>query len=579
MVPYDPYRSPIVAAEADLYDDVAREGVLPHTANYYLAECRLPGAASPRRQVVYAALSTDRGPERGFTTILYADGTAEKTVLDPKGLPALRDLYSNLEALCARGIPTVEQTLLEDRIRMPLVREEASLHYLARQLRGNPEAFLDVFSQIREDVLLSSEEGALSDAEALEIWGAPAARLGPILKRAYIDMIPYNAFWTGERLRYYDQEFAVENCPVRYVLFRALRYTWLHLPQAEGVLPLKQMKKRFGLEDLWDGFQAREDLFVRENRRQKELGQLYAWAQIDRKAIRKRRELLAQEDPAAREAVLLQRVHAVQLGLLKEFDRVCRANGLRYFAVHGTLLGAVRHGGFIPWDDDIDLAMPREDYDRFSALAEKELKEGFFFQTPESDPSCFYGGYGKLRDSRSAALEPQNRGRSCHQGIWIDVFPLDCVPERAEQRAHLQKKLRFIQRLLFAKSYPIRTGMLADVGDCKISAYYVLRKCFRRRDLLKALHRLCAARPQTGLRSILACYYGNGAVNKNLFPEADCSDLVELPFEGMRFSVPANYDSWLRQRYGANYMTPPSMEKRYRHDRVEFHPDTPYSAL
>ncbi|MBQ3939443.1 MAG: LicD family protein, partial [Clostridia bacterium] len=88
---------------------------------------------------------------------------------------------------------------------------------------------------------------------------------------------------------------------------------------------------------------------------------------------------------------MLQRVHAVQLRLLKEFDRVCRENGLQYFAVHGTLLGAVRHEGFIPWDDDIDVAMPREDYDRFAALAPKALKTGFFFQTPENDPTCFYG--------------------------------------------------------------------------------------------------------------------------------------------------------------------------------------------
>ncbi len=597
---FDPYHSPFIAAESQLYDDVVREGTLPHVANFYLVEARkaehadsaeTANHAGARRHVTYAALSTDRGEANGFATVLYCDGSAEKIALWPEGTQTLRRLYENIEALRARGILTVDQTFAGDRIRMPKVTEEASLNYLKRQLPDNPAAFLEVFSRIREDVLKSSDAGTLSEEEALKTWGVSAARLGPILKKTYIDMIPYNAFWTGEGLRYYDQEFTVENCPLRYVLYRALLYTWYHLPEMEGVLPLQEMKQKLGIEDLWDAFKAYEDRFVQGNRREKELAQLYEWRQISVKAIEARREALAREAAEERaEALsaentdshcdtLLQRVHAVQLRLLKEFDRVCRENGLQYFAVHGTLLGAVRHEGFIPWDDDIDVAMPREDYDRFATLAPKALKKGFFFQTPENDPTCFYGGYGKLRDDSSAAFEVQNEGHNCHQGIWIDVFPLDNVSGDAKQREKLQQKIRRVQRLLYAKSYKIRDNMLGDLSDEKISFYYLAKRVHHVQDLWKRLYKLCTSQSRSGLRSILACYYGEGAVNKTLVADEDLANVVELPFEDMKIYAPANYESWLKQRYGARYKALPSVEKRTRRKNVEFHPDIPYTAF
>ena len=293
VMPFDLFDSPFVAWEGDLYDDMVREKTLPHVSNVFLAECRKPGAAEPARHVVYAALSTDRGEEHGFATVLYSDGTALKAPLFPAGRPELEALYSNVEALRARGVLTVPQQLGPGGIEMPLIREEHLMHYLRRQLTADPEAFLAVFSRIEQDVLRSSPPAKELHADLRETWGADADALGPVLEKVWIDMIPYNAFWADGEIRYFDQEFLVENCPAKYVLFRALFFTWLHIPEAEKLLPLEDVKTRFGLTALWDGFLRRENRFVSENRNRDALKMIYDHTWSDREAMAARREALA----------------------------------------------------------------------------------------------------------------------------------------------------------------------------------------------------------------------------------------------------------------------------------------------
>ncbi len=564
VFPFDMQESPLVAWEGDLYDDLVREKTLPEHANVYLFECRNPGAELPGKRAVYAALSTDRGSEHGFATVLYSDGTAAKLPLHPEGRASLAVLYRNLEALRERGILTVPQKLTERGIEMPLVQEEGLLHYLRRKLT-DPEAFLDVFSRIYQDVLASSPTAAGLPAAAGEEWGAGPEQLAPVLEKAYIDMIPYNAFWSDGRIRYYDQEFTVENCPAKYVLFRALRYTWLHIPEAESVLPLESVRERFGLSELWNSFQRREDRFVGENRNWASLAQIYAHSQPDRAGIARRRQQL---DPSAP----LKEVHGVELELLRELDRVCEANGLRYMAVHGTLLGAVRHHGFIPWDDDVDVAMPREDYDRLLALGAEAFRPGFFLQTPRNNYGCFYGGYSKLRRDGTEALERRerrNRGNGYHTGIWIDIFPLDSCPEKPEKRRSLQKRLNFLQRIVFSKAYAPGQYVPEDIPGPCVSFYYLLGKCFRRRDLVRRIDRICRSQAPSSLLGILACYYGKRE-NRNIWPEEAFRSVVRLPFENMRIPVPEGWEAVLRQRYGADYMKLPPVGRRYSHSDIVF---------
>ena len=123
-----------------------------------------------------------------------------------------------------------------------------------------------------------------------------------------------------------------------------------------------------------------------------------------------------------------KRVWAVQLAMLDEVERICRKYGLRYFADSGTLIGAVRHGGYIPWDDDIDLVMLREDYEAFLEAALAELPEYLSLQTVYREKN-YLRGHAQLRDSRTTGCNEEDKRAGYNCGIFIDIFPLDNVPE------------------------------------------------------------------------------------------------------------------------------------------------------
>ena len=129
----------------------------------------------------------------------------------------------------------------------------------------------------------------------------------------------------------------------------------------------------------------------------------------------------------------LKQAQLIMLRLLTVVDEICQKNDIRYWLDSGTLLGAVRHGGFIPWDDDLDICMPRKDYYKFLELANKELPSDIFLQTKKTDPT-FPSFYTKLRDNNSTIIERFEGGRDIkfHQGIFIDIFPVDFVDDTDE---------------------------------------------------------------------------------------------------------------------------------------------------
>ena len=125
----------------------------------------------------------------------------------------------------------------------------------------------------------------------------------------------------------------------------------------------------------------------------------------------------------------MKRVWAVELDLLEKLQDVCARHGLRYFACGGTLLGAIRHKGFIPWDDDIDVVMFREDYEKLLEIAPLEFTEPYFFQTAFNDQK-YSRGHAQLRNSNTTAILHTEKGcYTFNQGIFLDIFPLDAVPD------------------------------------------------------------------------------------------------------------------------------------------------------
>ena len=308
VFPFDAFDSPLTEDERSLYDGLVRDRTLPERANYILLECRglrtagngMPGSggsapaapvfSGPDRKVIHAALSTDRGPAESFATILYSDGTAEKKALYPAGIPTLRRAFEHLEELKRQGIPTAEGIWEESErpggarcasVRMPLIREQQLMDHLAELVRlRDRSAFTAVFTALRKNALRASGPALREDGSPAPAAFAPEVFAGrPVLSRGFPDMIPYNAFRSGNGLRYYDQEFLLENCPLDYILFRAIRYTYIHIPEAEQLLPIEELKAFFGLTPAgWAACMDRENAFVNANRHTQLYPQVYRWS-------------------------------------------------------------------------------------------------------------------------------------------------------------------------------------------------------------------------------------------------------------------------------------------------------------
>lgn len=246
----------------------------------------------------------------------------------------------------------------------------------------------------------------------------------------------------------------------------------------------------------------------------------------------------------------MKRVWAVELELLAELQRVCREAGLVCFAGGGTLLGAVRHGGFIPWDDDIDMCMLRSDYDRLLAIGPTAFRPPFFFQTPSTDRR-YSRGHIQLRYDGTTAMRPSEGTKfPFHQGIFIDIFPLDRVPDDPKRFAALRRRLVLCDRLLNAS---VRYPASEHKTLWKTAAHALLLplpwRAVRRR--LETLARTggCAADSRVAPLTFLP---GEDA---QLFPAACFASMETVPFEYLQISIPTGYDTLLRIQYG-DYTTP-----------------------
>lgn len=155
-----------------------------------------------------------------------------------------------------------------------------------------------------------------------------------------------------------------------------------------------------------------------------------------------------------------KKLWAVELDLLNQFIKVCEENKLRYFVCAGTLLGAVRHKGFIPWDDDIDVMMPRKDYKKLCKIADR-FESPYFFQTQYTDPGSLRG-HAQLRNSKTTAIlnSEMNTGFKFNQGVFLDIFPLDNLPDDPDQRRAFIKKVTSMHRyVLMFRNVPARKAL------------------------------------------------------------------------------------------------------------------------
>lgn len=245
----------------------------------------------------------------------------------------------------------------------------------------------------------------------------------------------------------------------------------------------------------------------------------------------------------------------IQLSILKAVKRFCDDNNITYFLMYGTLLGAVRHKGYIPWDDDIDICMLREDYDRFVA----EFKDERYLVRSGQTEKHFPYYFAKVVDPRSILTEKID-GEDFNTGINVDLFVLDSIPSEAS-----------VREALFKKMFAIRRKLLVHTLDKTVKRkwykrvmIFVLEAMFRKKayeycEQMQSTAKAYAAYPSDSVYEMMTPYG-----MKSLMPRVYFSSTKQLMFEDDTYSVPAEYEKVLEKLYG-DYMTLPPKEKQVTH--------------
>ena len=258
---------------------------------------------------------------------------------------------------------------------------------------------------------------------------------------------------------------------------------------------------------------------------------------------------------------ILRKVQRIQLEMAKEVKRVCDENGIRYFLYRGTFLGAVRHRGFIPWDDDMDIGMLRPDYEAFRRIAPEKLGPEYCFQDWHTDEN-YALPFGKVRKRGTVFVEAKC-ARLPENGIYIDIYPLDCAPEGERERRALAQKLLHLFRLKLMKS-GYTPWMEGDRVIWKKRIGYLLYQAaalfVSQKALVRKYDALVASVPESGT------LYEQSALPIAYYFDADwCEETAEYPFEDTVFAGPKQYDAFLSSLYGDYMCLPPEDKRENRH--------------
>ncbi len=265
-----------------------------------------------------------------------------------------------------------------------------------------------------------------------------------------------------------------------------------------------------------------------------------------------------------------KKVWATQLNMLELVDDICQRHGIRYFVDWGTLLGAVRHQGFIPWDDDIDISMFRDDYERFKQVAMEEIREPYCFQNVYTQTGMIWA-FSKIRDSRTSAIEfPDIPAEKMNQGIFLDIFPLDDAPDGVNMKAAVGE----IQRELWATV--IQPKLVAEAIRQK-------QKFTLETDILVDMLSLSVQERMQEFETFNARLFGK-STKVNFITDQICKispakerkwydTIIYLPFENIKVPAPAGYDEILKCLYG-DYSK--FVIGKSDHNLKVLDPDTPY---
>lgn len=255
----------------------------------------------------------------------------------------------------------------------------------------------------------------------------------------------------------------------------------------------------------------------------------------------------------------IELLHSIHLDMLVKFDKICEENGLTYFLDSGTALGAVRHHGFIPWDDDVDVGMPREDYNRLLELGEKGLPDNLFVQTYENDPG-YMMPFAKIRLGDTFFPEAAVDVRKMkYQGIYIDVFPFDKIPSDTRKAIRHIKKSRFwyFVSVFSRRNYP------GKKIPQKVLSYVLHHTSYKTViKLHKHYDRFCT-KYNTEDTKFYTCFCWRISQRRiYIFEEVEMFPTIKLSFEGKMLRMMQNPHAYLKKMFGDYLTLPPENERK-----------------
>lgn len=270
----------------------------------------------------------------------------------------------------------------------------------------------------------------------------------------------------------------------------------------------------------------------------------------------------------------MKRLWAMELDMAKAFVAVCEKYHLKYWMMGGTLLGAVRHQGFIPWDNDMDLAMPRKDFNKLLEIGPTVFQSPLFFQIPATENEKYFRTYVRIRNSNGTAVLKDEYDQGVNCGVFIDIFCLDEIPNTDWRRKVYFRKIKEIAKMArFARGKALKGGWLNDLKHSLQRIVYSV--IYHRPDTVGVFNLYQkAAGKYAGLHKRSITHHDFGYNPHYVWEHKDWEETVMLPFEDVMLCAPKRYDAILRRQYG-DYMQIP--EDKATHEYYEFNPDIPYT--